>query len=68
MVGPKNLGSAEVAFWNNRPTEAARSEDWNSSLKRNYWDADMSSADSKRFLDTQYEELKSTLSVLQLTK
>ena len=69
VVGPKNLGAAEVAFWNSRLAEAAKTADWDVSLKRNYWDADFtSSADSKRFLDNQYEDLKSTLSVLQLTK
>ena len=69
VVGPKNLGSAEVAFWNSRLIEAAKSADWDINLKRNHWDADfMGSADSKRFLDRQYEELKSTLSVLRLSK
>jgi putative tricarboxylic transport membrane protein len=69
VVGPKNLGDAEVAFWNSRLSEAVKSETWIASLKRNYWDADFgSSADSKRFLDAQYEELKSTLATLRHTK
>ena len=69
VVGPKNLGEAEVAFWNNRLSDAVNNDAWIASLKRNYWDADFgSSADSKRFLDAQYEDLRSTLSTIQLMK
>jgi putative tricarboxylic transport membrane protein len=69
VIGPKNLGEAEIAFWNSRLSEATKSEAWIASLKRNHWDADFgSSADSRRFLDTQYEELKSTLAALRNAK
>jgi putative tricarboxylic transport membrane protein len=69
IVGPKNLGEAEVAFWSGRLAEAVKTEAWAASLKRNFWDADFAnSANSKRFLDTQYEELRSTLATLQVAK
>jgi putative tricarboxylic transport membrane protein len=69
VVGPKNLGEAEVAFWNGRLSDVVKGEAWIASLKRNYWDADFgSSIDSKRFLDAQYEELKSTLATLRHAK
>jgi putative tricarboxylic transport membrane protein len=69
LVGPKNLGDAEVAFWSSRLAEVVKSDAWSASLKRNFWDANfMSSADSKRFLDRQYEDLQSTLATLRVEK
>jgi putative tricarboxylic transport membrane protein len=69
IVGPKNLGEAEVAFWSSRLSQLVKTDAWIASLKRNFWDADFTtSADSKRFLDTQYEELRSTLATLHLAK
>jgi putative tricarboxylic transport membrane protein len=69
VVGPKNLGEAEVAFWSGRLAEVVKTEEWNASLKRNYWNADFSTgAASVRFLDTQYAELRSTLANLRVGK
>lgn len=69
VVGPKNLGAAEVAFWNGRLSALVKSEEWTASLTRNFWDADFTnSADSKRFLDTQYKELRATLATLHAAK
>jgi putative tricarboxylic transport membrane protein len=69
VVGPKHLGDAEVAFWSSRLAEVVKSEAWSISLARNFWDADFtSSADSKRFLDRQYEDLQSTLATLRVAK
>jgi tripartite-type tricarboxylate transporter receptor subunit TctC len=49
--------------------EVVKSDAWSASLKRNFWDANfMSSADSKRFLDRQYEDLQSTLATLRVEK
>lgn len=69
VIGPKNLGEPEVAYWADRLAEVTKTEEWNASLARNYWNADFSTgADCRRFLDTQYEELRGTLENLRLTK
>lgn len=69
VVGPKNLGEPEVSYWASRLADVTKTEEWNASLARNYWNADFSTgADCRRFLDTQYEELKSTLANLRLAK
>lgn len=69
VVGPKSLGDPEVAFWSSRLAEVVKTEEWNASLKRNYWNADFSTgAECRRFLDKQYEELRSTLASLSVAK
>jgi putative tricarboxylic transport membrane protein len=66
VVGPKNLGAQQVAFWSGRLAEIVKKEEWRASLVRNSWDADFRiGADAQNFLDTQYRELASTLAVLR---
>jgi putative tricarboxylic transport membrane protein len=69
IVGPKDLGPAEVAFWANRLAEVVKRDEWKANLERNYWDADfLTGAEARQFLDTQYEELRSTLANLAPAK
>jgi putative tricarboxylic transport membrane protein len=69
VVGPKGLGEPEIAFWSGRLAEVVKTEEWNASLKRNYWNSDFSTgAACIRFLDTQYAELRSTLASLRVSK
>ena len=69
IVGPKNLGEAEVEFWSEKLSEVVKSEAWMANLKGNFWDFDFGdSAASKRFLDTQYEEMRSTYAAVRLVK
>ena len=69
VVGPKNLSDAEVAFWSSRLAEVVKTEEWNASLRRNYWNAEfLTGAECQRFLDTQYDELRVTLANLSVAK
>lgn len=69
VVGPKHLGEAEVVFWSEKLSEVVKTDAWMANLKRNFWDADFGdSAASKRFLDTQYEEMRSTFAAVHLVK
>ena len=69
VVGPKNLGEAEVVFWSEKLSEVVKTDGWMANLKRNFWDADFgNSAASKRFLDAQYEEMRSTFAAVHLVK
>ena len=69
VVGPKNLGDAEVTYWSNKLAEAVKTDEWTENLKRNHWDADFKTgAEAKRFLDAHYEELRSTLANLRAAK
>ena len=65
----RNLGPQQVAFWSGRLAEIVKKDEWKASLVRNSWDADFrTGADAQNFLDTQYQELASTLSVLRTDK
>jgi len=69
VVGAKNLSPQQVAFWSGRLAEVVRKDEWKASLVRNSWDADFRiGADARTFLDTQYKELSSALSVLRTDK
>ena len=69
VVGAKDLGAEQVAFWSSRLAGIVKKDEWTASLVRNHWDADFRiGADAHQFLDTQYQELQSTLSVLRTDK
>lgn len=69
IIGPKNLPPAQLAYWDRRVAQLVTSPEWVDVLKRYQWDADYAnSADSKRFLDRQFEELKSTFANLKMSK
>ena len=66
VVGAKNLGPQQVAFWSSRLAEIVKKDEWKASLVRNSWDADFRiGADAQSFLDTQYQELAAALAVLR---
>jgi putative tricarboxylic transport membrane protein len=67
IVGPKNLSAAALAYWDSRVAHLVKSVEWADVLKRYQWDADYAnSADSKRFLDRQFDELKPTFGRLKV--
>ena len=69
VVGAKNLGPQQVAFWSSRLAEVVKKDEWKASLSRNSWDPDFRiGADAQSFLDTQYQELSSALAVLRTDK
>jgi len=69
VVGPKHLGDAEVAYWSGKFAEAVKTEEWTDNLERNHWDADfLTGVEAKRFLDSHYEELRSTLVNLHIDR
>lgn len=68
IVGPPKLGAGELAYWDSRVAALVKTEAWADILKKYHWDAAYAdSADAKRFLDTQYEELRTTLANLHAT-
>ena len=69
IVGPQNLGAAELAYWDRRVGDLVKTDAWASVLKQYHWDADYAdSAGSRRFLDERYEELRATLANLRVAK
>ena len=69
VVGAKNLGPEQVAFWSARLADVVKRDEWKESLIRNSWDADFRiGADARSFLNVQYQELSSALAVLRSDK
>ena len=69
VIGPKAMTPEQLAYWENVLDRMTRSEEWKRELERNYWESNyMTSADTARFLKSQYDEYKSVLADLGLAK
>lgn len=69
VIGPKGMTPAQVAFWNNAFGKLFQTDEWKKDVERNYWDsAALLSADSAKYLDAQYDELKRALIELDMAK
>jgi putative tricarboxylic transport membrane protein len=69
FMGPKDLTSAQVAYWENVFRRIATSEEWKHDLKENYWVENYSgAAETRRRLDAEYLEIKQIMSDLGMAK
>lgn len=69
MIGPRNMTAAQVAYWDETFLKLTRSEEWKREVERNQWtDFYMTSAQSRRFLDQQNEELRVLMTDIGLAK
>ncbi len=69
IVGPKGMSAAPIAFWDETLGRVVRTDEWLREVEQNGWEPDyMNSADSRKFLERQNEELKSLLAELGLAK
>lgn len=69
MLGPRNMTPAQIAYWDEVFLRLTRSEDWKRELERNMWtDFYMNSAQTRRFLDQQNEELRVLMTDIGLAK
>lgn len=69
ILGAKGMTQDQVAYWDNTFARMTATEDWKQELDNN--DASneyLSSADTRRFLDAQYSQLKDVLTELGLAK
>jgi putative tricarboxylic transport membrane protein len=69
IAGAPKLDRAQVAFWEAAFSRMTQNEDWQSDLEKDSAQADfMNGADSGRFLDAQFDELRKILVELELTR
>ena len=69
VIGPKGMTPAQIAFWDDLLGKIVRTEEWTKEVAQYGWEADyMNSADSRKFLEHQNEELKTVLGELGLAK
>lgn len=69
IMGPKNLGAAQVAYWEGVLAKATKLPEWREDLERNYWSDDfVTSAQFRKDLDKDYADMKAVLVDLGLAK
>ena len=56
FIGAKNLGPAQIAFWDQAFARAVQAEEWKKDLEKNAWAEDfMGSAETRRHLDHEQQ-------------
>lgn len=69
IVGPKGMSAAQIAFWDETLGRVVRTDEWLREVEQNGWEPDyMNSADSRKFLERQNDELKGLLAEIGLAK
>lgn len=68
FMGPKGVKPAEVAYWDQVFSKLAQSEEWRKDTEQQLWSADYTlSAETRKHLDRENEQLKVILTELGLT-
>lgn len=69
MIGPRSMTPAQIAYWDETFLKLTRTDDWKREVERNMWtDFYMPSAQSRKFLDQQNEELRVLMTDIGLAK
>lgn len=67
MVGPGGMTPAQTAYWDNALKQLTQSDAWKKELADNNWDNEYkSSAETRKYMDAEYAELKGFLTELEL--
>ena len=69
VLAPRGLTPAQTAYWDGVFRKLAQTEEWKADLQNNYWENIYTgAADSKRWLDAEYADLKQVLTELGMAK
>jgi putative tricarboxylic transport membrane protein len=69
LVGPKELTAAQIAYWDQVLARLVQEDEWKKDLERDVVeDTYMNSRDIRKYLDSEYAELKSLLTEMGLAK
>lgn len=69
VIGPKGLTPAQIAYWDGVLGKLAQSREWREEVEKNHWlDTYLNSAGSRKFLEADYQVLKTALTDLGLVK
>jgi putative tricarboxylic transport membrane protein len=65
VVGPRGLGAAQVAYWDQTLAAMVKSPEWQEALRANQWEDEyMNSAATIKFMREEYKELEALLTEL----
>ena len=69
IVGPKGMPEQQVAYWDQVFARLSATPEWSKELESNVWESMyLNSADSRKFLDAEFRDLKGLLTSLGLVK
>ena len=69
IIGPKDMGSAQIAFWDQALTKVTQTAEFKKEVERNLADPEtLGAAAARKYWDMQYRELESILGELGLRK
>ena len=69
MIGPGGMTSAQTAWWDSALKQLTQSDVWKKELEKNNWaDEYKTSAETRKYMDAEYAELKGFLTELELVK
>ena len=69
LIGPPGMTPAQLAYWDNALKQLSQSDAWKKELADNNWDNEYkASAETKKYMDAEYAELKAFLAELELVK
>ena len=69
VIGPKGMSAAQIAWWDDLLGRVVRTDEWTQEVAQYGWEAEyLNSAESRKFLERQHEELKVLLGELGLAK
>lgn len=69
IVGPRGLNPAQIAYWDGVLGKMVQSREWREEIEKHHWlDTYRNSAASRKFLESDYQVLKSALTDLGLVR
>ena len=69
IIAPKDLTPAQIAYWDGVFRKVTQTEDWKKDLQSNFWENIYTpAADTRKWLDAEYNDLKQILTELGMAK
>ena len=69
VLAPKDLPRAQIAYWEAVLRKVVQTPEWQQVLEGNFWvNAYASAAETRRRLDSEYTEIRHTMSELGMAK
>lgn len=69
IIGPKDMPAAQVAYWEDVFSKMIQSPEWKKDIERNFaLTTYLNNRDTRRFMESQYAELRGVLTELGLAK
>lgn len=69
FIGAPNMTPAQIAYWDNALKQLTQTDAWKKELADNNWDNEYrNSAETRKYMDADYAELKAFLTELELVK